>query len=72
MGWRKRHCFYPGSCRLLVFSFWGPCITSIASDLPTGQGKIACYVLLRRYPHQTHPYWPKPEDEEAPPLTQVS
>lgn len=56
MGWGKRHCFYPGSCHLLVFSFWGPCITSIASDLPTGQGKIACYVLLRRYPHQTHPY----------------
>lgn len=49
----------------LVFSFWGHGITSIASDLPTQQGKIACYVLPRSYPHQPHPSWPKPEDEEA-------
>lgn len=67
----RRHHYGVGEETLLLSWFMSSSglqllgITSIASDLPTGQGKIACYVLLRRYPHQTHPYWPKPEDEEA-------
>lgn len=69
----RRHHYGVGEETLLLSWFMsssglqllGALYHSIASDLPTGQAKIACYVLLRRYPHQTHPYWPKSEDEEA-------